>query len=110
MGLAIAEAFLAAKFNKPGHEIIDHYTYAIVSDGDIMEGVSMEAAALAGHLGLGKMIYLYDQNHMTLAASANISFSEDVATRFEALGWHTVSVSTAWTTERVAPRDYRSQG
>jgi transketolase len=90
--LAIAEAFLAATYNRPGHEIIDHYTYAICSDGDIMEGVSMEAAALAGHLGLGKMIYLYDQNHMTLAASANVSFSEDVAARFDALGWHTVSV------------------
>jgi transketolase len=92
VGLAIAEAFLAATYNRPGHEIIDHYTYAICSDGDIMEGVSMEAAALAGHLGLGKMIYLYDQNHMTLAASANVSFSEDVAARFDALGWHTVSV------------------
>ncbi len=92
VGLAIAEAFLAAKYNKPGHEIIDHYTYAIVSDGDIMEGVAMEAAALAGHLRLGKMIYLYDQNHMTLAASANISFSENVPARFEALGWHVISV------------------
>jgi transketolase len=92
VGLAMAEAFLAATYNRPGHEIIDHYTYAICSDGDIMEGVSMEAAALAGHLGLGKMIYLYDQNHMTLAASANVSFSEDVAARFDALGWHTVSV------------------
>jgi transketolase len=92
VGMAIAEAFLAARYNRPGHDIIDHYTYAIVSDGDIMEGVSMEAAALAGHLGLGKMIYLYDENFMTLAASANVSMSEDVAARFEALGWHTVSV------------------
>ena len=92
VGMAIAEAYLAARYNRPGHEIIDHYTYSIVSDGDIMEGVSMEASALAGHLGLGKLIYLYDQNHMTLAASANVSFSEDVAARFEALGWHTVAV------------------
>ena len=93
VGMAIAEAYLAARYNRPGHEIIDHYTYSdLVSDGDIMEGVSMEAAALAGHLGLGKLIYLYDQNHMTLAASANVSFSEDVAARFEALGWHTVAV------------------
>jgi transketolase len=92
VGMAIAEAYLAARYNRPGHEVINHYTYAIVSDGDIMEGVAMEAAALAGHLGLGKLIYLYDQNRMTLAASANISFSEDVAARFEALGWHTVSV------------------
>ncbi|HRA49204.1 MAG TPA: hypothetical protein PK819_14120, partial [Thermomicrobiales bacterium] len=92
VGMAIAEAFLAATYNRPGHEIIDHRTYAIVSDGDIMEGISMEAAALAGHLGLGKLIYLYDANHMTLAGSANVSFSEDVASRFEAVGWHTISV------------------
>ena len=64
----------------------------IVSDGDIMEGVAMEAASLAGHLGLGKLIYLYDQNHITLAGSANVSLTEDVAARFEALGWHTVSI------------------
>ena len=92
VGMAIAEAYLAARYNRPGHEIINHYTYSIVSDGDIMEGVAMEAAAVAGHLGLGKLIYLYDQNNMTLAASANVSFSEDVAARFQALGWHTVSV------------------
>ena len=92
VGMAIAEAYLGARYNRPGHEIIDHYTYSIVSDGDIMEGVSMEAAALAGHLGLGKLIYLYDQNEITLAASANVSHSEDVAARFRALGWHTVSV------------------
>ena len=67
VGMAIAEAFLAATFNRPGHEIVDHYTYGIVSDGDVMEGVAMEAASLAGHLGLGKLIYLYDQNHITLA-------------------------------------------
>ena len=92
VGMAIAEAYLAAHFNRPGHEIINHRTFAIVSDGDIMEGVAMEAAALAGHLGLGKLNYLYDQNHMTLAGSANVSFSENVAARFEALGWHTVAV------------------
>ena len=92
VGMAIAEAYLAARYNRPGHDIIDHYTYAIVSDGDIMEGVSMEAAALAGHLGLGKLIYLYDENMITLAGSANVSMSEDVAAHFQALGWHTVSV------------------
>src|SRR5215216_7782467 len=79
VGMAVAEAFLAATFNRPGHEIIDHFTYGIVSDGDVMEGVAMEAASLAGHLKLGKLIYLYDQNHVTLAASANVSFSDDVA-------------------------------
>ena len=92
VGMAIAEAYLAAHFNRPGHDLINHHTYAIVSDGDIMEGVAMEAASLAGHLGLGKLIYLYDQNHITLAGSANVSFSENVAARFEALGWHTVSI------------------
>jgi transketolase len=92
VGMAIAERFLAATLNRPGHEIIDHYTYAIVSDGDVMAGVAMEAASIAGHLGLGKMIYLYDQNHITLAGTANLSMTEDVATRFEASGWHTISV------------------
>ena len=92
VGMAIAEAFLAARYNRPGHEIIDHYTYGIVSDGDIMEGVAMEAASLAGHLELGKLIYLYDQNQITLAGTANLSSREDVAARFEALGWHTVAI------------------
>ncbi len=92
VGMAIAEHFLAATFNRPGHEIIDHYTYGIVSDGDIMEGVAMEATSIAGHLGLGKLIYLYDQNHITLAGTANLSLSEDVGARFEAAGWHTISI------------------
>ncbi len=92
VGMAIAEAFLAARYNRPGHEIIDHYTYGIVSDGDLMEGVAHEAASLAGHLKLGKLIYLYDQNHITLAGSLDLGFSEDVAKRYEALGWQTVSV------------------
>ena len=90
--MAIAEQFLAATFNRDGHDIIDHYTYAIVSDGDVMEGVAMEAASIAGHLELGKLIYLYDQNHITLAGTANLSMTEDVAARFEAAGWHTVSI------------------
>lgn len=92
VGMAIAERFLAATYNRDGHELIDHYTYAIVSDGDVMEGVAMEAASIAGHLGLGKLIYLYDQNHITLAGTANLSMTEDVAARFEASGWHTVSI------------------
>lgn len=92
VGMAVAERFLAATFNRPGHEIIDHYTYGIVSDGDIMEGVAMEAASIAGHLGLGKLIYLYDQNHITLAGTANLSLTEDVGARFEAAGWHTISI------------------
>jgi transketolase len=92
VGMAIAERFLAATFNRPGHEIIDHYTYGIVSDGDLMEGVSAEAASLAGHLGLGKLIYLYDQNEITLAGTIGVSFSEDVGARFEALGWHVQAI------------------
>jgi transketolase len=93
VGFAMAEAYLAARYNRPGHEIINHYTYGIVSDGDIMEGVAFEAAAVAANLQLGKLIYLYDQNHMTLAATANISFREDVAARFEALGWDVQSIN-----------------
>jgi transketolase len=88
VGLAIAEAHLAARFNRPGHEIIDHHTYVLASDGDLMEGVASEACSLAGHLGLGKLIVLYDDNRVTLAGSAAIAFSEDVAGRFRAYGWH----------------------
>jgi transketolase len=93
VGFAMAEAYLAARYNRPDHEIINHHTYGIVSDGDIMEGVAFEAAAIAANLQLGKLIYLYDQNHMTLAATANISFREDVAARFEALGWDVQSIN-----------------
>jgi transketolase len=102
VGLAIAEQWLAARYNRPGHTIVDHYTYGIVSDGDLMEGVAYEAASLAGHLGLGKLIYLYDQNHITLAGAANLSFSEDVAARFQAVGWHTVEVPDGNDTDAVA--------
>jgi transketolase len=92
VGMAIAEAQLAARYNRPGFEVIDHATYAIVSDGDLMEGVASEAASLAGHLRLGKLTCLYDDNYVTLAAGTDITFSEDRARRFEAYGWHTVSV------------------
>ncbi len=88
VGMALAERFLAATFNRPGHTIVDHYTYAIVSDGDLMEGVGSEAASLAGHLGLGKLIYLYDDNHISIEGSTDLTFTEDVARRFEAYGWH----------------------
>ena len=87
VGLAIAERFLAARFNRPAHTLVDHYTYGLVSDGDLMEGVSSEAASLAGHLGLGKLIYLYDQNGISLAGSTSLTFSEDVMARFAAYGW-----------------------
>ncbi len=92
VGMAIAEAYLAARYNRPGFKIINHFTYAIVSDGDLMEGVASEAASLAGHLGLGKLIYLYDDNRISLAASTDITFTENRAKRFEAYGWHTQTV------------------
>jgi transketolase len=92
VGMAIAEAQLAARFNRPGFPVIDHCTYAILSDGDLMEGVASEAASLAGHLRLGKLICLYDDNRVTLAAGTDITFSEDRARRFEAYGWHTASI------------------
>jgi transketolase len=88
VGLALAERLLAAEFNRPGLEIVNHYTYAIVSDGDLMEGISHEAASIAGHLGLGKLIYLYDDNHITIEGSTSLAFSEDVGQRFQAYGWH----------------------
>jgi transketolase len=88
VGMAIAERWLAAQFNRPGHTIVDHHTYAIVSDGDLMEGVSSEAASLAGHLGLHKLIYLYDDNHVSIDGSTSLAFTEDVGRRFEAYGWH----------------------
>lgn len=89
VGMAIAEAYLAARFNRPDFKIIDHFTYGIVSDGDLMEGVGAESASLAGHLKLGKLIYLYDDNNITLSASTDISFTEKRAERFKAYGWHT---------------------
>ena len=92
VGMAIAEAYLAARYNRPGFEIIHHFTYGLVSDGDLMEGVAAEAASLAGHLRLGKLIYLYDDNHITLAASTQLTFTEDRAQRFTAYGWHTQSI------------------
>jgi transketolase len=102
VGMAIAEAWLGARYNRPGHRIVDHYTYSICSDGDLMEGVSQEAASLAGHLRLGKLIFLYDQNYISLAGATNLCFTEDVAERFEAYGWHTRSVPEGNDTEDVA--------
>jgi len=92
VGMAMGAAHLGAKFNKPGFPIIDHHVYAIVSDGDLMEGVASEAASLAGHLKLGKLIYLYDDNHVTIEGFTNLAFSEDVPKRFQAYGWHTRTV------------------
>jgi transketolase len=92
VGLALAEAHLAAKFNRPGFDIVNHFTYGIVSDGDLMEGISHEAASLAGHWRLGKLIYLYDDNLISLAGSTSITYTEDRAKRFEAYGWHVQTI------------------
>src|ERR1700730_2759771 len=92
-GMAMGAAHLAAKFNKDGFPLIDHNVYAIVSDGDLMEGVASEAASLAGHLKLGKLIYLYDDNQVTIEGFTSLAFSENVPKRFEAYGWHTLTVA-----------------
>ena len=101
VGMAIAEAQLAAQYNRPGFAVVDHATYAIVSDGDLMEGVGAEAASLAGHLRLGKLTCLYDDNRVTLAAGTDITFSEDRAQRFAAYGWHTVTVADGNDTDAI---------
>lgn len=93
VGMAMAEAFLAATYNREGHTLQDHYTYSIVSDGDLMEGMASEAASLAGHLRLGKLIYLYDDNLISLDGPTNLTFTEDRMKRFDAYGWHTQQVA-----------------
>ena len=92
VGMALAEAWLAAKFNRPGHTVVDHRTYAIVSDGDLQEGVSHEAASLAGHLGLGKLVWLYDDNNVSIDGPTSLSYCDHVPMRFKAYGWHTITV------------------
>ena len=113
VGMAIAEAHLAAEFNRPGFEVINHFIYGIVTDGDLMEGVSSESASLAGHLGLGRIIYLYDDNHISIDGSTELAFTEDRAARFEAYGWHvqkvldgndTVAINLAITRAKKDPR------
>ena len=86
--MALAERMLAERFNRDGHEIVDHYTYVIASDGDLQEGVASEASSLAGHLGLGKLIAFWDDNHISIEGDTALSFTEDVASRYEAYGWH----------------------
>jgi len=92
IGMAMAEAHLAARFNSYAEGLVDHFTYAIVSDGDLMEGITHEAASMAGHLKLGKLIYLYDSNRISIDGSTDLAFTEDVDTRFQAYGWHTKQV------------------
>jgi transketolase len=101
VGMAVAEAHLAALYNRPGHEIIDHYTFAIVTDGDLMEGVASEAASLAGHLKLGKLIYLYDDNKISIEGSTEIAFTEDRGKRFEAYGWHVQKLESGLDVEAI---------
>jgi transketolase len=93
VGMAIAEAQLAATFNRPGHKVVDHYTYVIATDGDLMEGVSYETASLAGHLKIGKLVVLYDDNHISIDGSTDLTFTEDRGGRFEAQGWHVQRVA-----------------
>jgi transketolase len=93
VGMAIAERHLAARFNRPGHAIVDHFTYALAGDGDLMEGITHEAASLAGHLELGKLVCLYDSNRICLAGSTNLSFTDDVKTVFDGYGWHVQTVT-----------------
>ena len=101
VGMAMGAAHLGAKFNKDNAKVIDHYVYAIVSDGDLMEGVAAESASLAGHLKLGKLIYLYDDNHVTIEGFTSLAFSEDVPKRFEAYGWHTLTVEDGNNLEEI---------
>ena len=101
VGMAIAEAHLAAEFNLPGHQVINHFVYAIVTDGDLMEGISSEAASLAGHLRLGKLIYLYDDNRISIDGSTDITFTEDRAARFTAYGWQVLRVADGNDVEEI---------
>src|SRR5512141_227607 len=93
VGMALAEAQLASRYNRPGFEVIDHWTWCLAGDGDLMEGVAAEAASLAGHLRLGKLVCLYDANRISLAAATDLAFTEDVGRRFEAYGWQVLAVS-----------------
>jgi transketolase len=102
VGMALAEAYLAQYFNRPDFPIVDHYTYALVSDGDLMEGVCAEAASLAGTWGLGKLIYLYDDNDTTLDGKASMTFTENVVQRFDAYGWHTIRIDNGNDVESIS--------
>ena len=102
VGMAIAERHLAARFNRPGFPLVDHRTYVVAGDGDLMEGVSSEAASLAGHLGLGRLVVLYDDNRITIEGSTDLAFSEDVNRRFGAYGWRTLQVEDGNDLDRLA--------
>jgi transketolase len=101
VGLALAERLLAARFNRPGHEIVDHHTFTIASDGDLEEGISSEASSLAGHLALGRLIAFYDDNHISIEGNTELAFSEDVGARYEAYGWHVQRLGEDLAVERL---------
>jgi len=102
VGMALAERWLAGQYNRPGYEIIDHHTYAIVSDGDLQEGIASEAASMAGTLGLGKLIMLYDDNDISIEGDTDITFRENVVERFQAYGWHVIGPIEGMDVENVA--------
>ena len=101
VGLALAERMLAARYNRPGHQLIDHFTFTICSDGDLEEGISSEASSLAGHLGLGRLIAFYDDNHISIEGNTEVAFSEDVGSRYEAYGWHVQHVGEDLALDRI---------
>ena len=110
VGFAVAEAHLAATFNRDGHAIVDHHTYFICSDGDLMEGVSHEAASFAGHFKLGKLIGFYDDNRITIDGSTDLTFSDDTARRFEGYGWHVLHLRRRERPRRDRSRRRRGEG
>ena len=110
VGLALGERMLAQRLNRPGHEIVDHRTYVIASDGDLQEGVASEACSLAGHLGLGRLICFYDDNHISIEGDTALSFSEDVPTRFEAYGWHVQNLGEDLDLDRIEAAVARRAG
>ena len=101
---------LAARFNRDGHELVDHHTYTIASDGDLQEGVASEACSLAGHLGLGKLIAFYDDNEIQLAGPTSVAFSEDVGKRYEAYGWHVQNLGEDLDLDKLEARRRRGEG
>lgn len=109
VGMAIAQRFQASRFNQPSHTILDHYIYAIVSDGDLMEGIASEAASIAGFLKLGKLIYFYDDNHITIEGTTDLAFSEDVGRRFESYGWHVQHVADVNDLDALEQATYAAQ-
>ncbi len=102
VGMAMAERFLAHRYNRPDHDVVGHHIYAIVSDGDLMEGIASEAASLAGHMKLGRLVYLYDDNHISIEGSTDLAFTEDVEKRFEAYGWHVQGVDDGEDVEAIS--------